>query len=114
MWISTFLSTLSAVLAIGCVLMVRRCIRERKMRREALSEAVDGTQFKINVIVSATSTAEVEDRPNSPCPYFAVFRRGISEKIDVKRFYYNPSSPDDRECTRIHAEEVAEKLNEKP
>ena len=29
-------------------------------------------------------------------------------------YSYDPSDPDDREYKRIHAEEVAEKLNEKP
>ncbi len=29
-------------------------------------------------------------------------------------YSYNPCDPDDREYKRIHAEEVAEKLNEKP
>lgn len=41
---------------------------------------------------------------------FAVMLAGFQ----IKAFSYDPSDPDDREYKRIHAEEVAEKLNEKP
>lgn len=34
--------------------------------------------------------------------------------FQIKTFSYDTSDPNDREYKRIHAEEVAEKLNEKP
>lgn len=41
---------------------------------------------------------------------FAVMLAGFQ----IKAFSYDLSDPDDREYKRIHAEEVVEKLNEKP
>lgn len=46
--------------------------------------------------------------------YFSIFRECKSGRILITRYYYNPYDPDDREYIRIHAEEVAEKLNERP
>lgn len=68
---------------------------------------------RIDKELSFMHKAEVEER-TEPIPYFAVYRKGLTEKHDIIRVGYDPSDPDDREYKRIHAEEVAETLNEKP
>lgn len=68
---------------------------------------------KIDRDLSIMRKAEVEER-TEPIPHFAVYRKGLAEKHDIIRVGYDPSDPDDREYKRIHAEEVAEILNEKP
>lgn len=44
---------------------------------------------------------------------FNVYMQGRYGRYPVKRIFYDPDDPDDREYKRIHAEEVAEILNEK-
>lgn len=68
---------------------------------------------KIDAELSFMRKAEVEER-TEPIPHFAVYRKGLIKKHDVIRVGYDPKDPDDRDYKRIHAEEVAEKLNEKP
>lgn len=63
--------------------------------------------------LSLMRKAEVEER-TEPIPHFAVYRKGVIKKHDVIRVGYDPKDSDDRDYKRIHAEEVAEKLNEKP
>ncbi len=45
---------------------------------------------------------------------FNVYMQGRYGRYPVKRIFYDPDDPSDREYKRIHAEEVAETLNEKP
>lgn len=68
---------------------------------------------KIDYDFSLMRKAEVEER-TKPIPHFAVYRKGLTEKHDVLCVGYDPKDPDDRDYKRIHAEEVAGKLNEKP
>lgn len=58
--------------------------------------------------------AEVAEKTELCVPCFDVFYRGKLDNYLVKRFFYDPEDPDDRDYKRIHAEEVAEMLNEKP
>lgn len=68
---------------------------------------------KIDVELSLMRKAEVEER-TEPIPHFVVYRKGVIKKHDVIRVGYDPKDPDDRDYKRIHAEEVAEILNERP
>lgn len=68
---------------------------------------------KIDRDFSLMHKAEVEER-TEPIPHFAVYRKGLTKKHDVICVGYDRKDPDDREYKRIHAEEVAETLNEKP
>lgn len=68
---------------------------------------------KIDAELSFMRKAEVEER-TEPIPHFAVYRKGVIKKHDVICVNYDPKDPDDRDYKRIHTEEVAEKLNEKP
>lgn len=63
--------------------------------------------------LSLLRKAEVEER-FTPIPHFAVYREGLTKKHAVVCVGYDSKDPDDRDYKRIHAEEVAEKLNEKP
>lgn len=45
---------------------------------------------------------------------FEVFRGGKYGSIIISVIEYDPCDPDDKEYKRIHAEEIAEILNEKP
>lgn len=102
----------AALLLVNRVLIRRGRESTRLMHglQEALSEAQN---FKADVMTSLYSPAKVEER-QALVPYFAVYREGVTDKVDIARYHYNPEDPDDREYKRIHAEEVAEKLSEKP
>ena len=69
---------------------------------------------KIDYQYAVGSPAKVEEVINSIVPYFRVYRKGREDKHTVQYYKYDPNDPDDREYKRIHAEEVAEMLNEEP
>lgn len=90
----------------------RRLIKALRKSNDCLKIGKFGAD-KIDYDLSIMHKAEVEER-TEPIPHFAVYRKGLAEKHDIIRVGYDPSDPDDREYKRIHAEEVAEILNEKP
>lgn len=71
----------------------------------------DEAAYKIALRTSTYTKAEVEERTDWMC--FAVCRKVDGYTFDLLVLYYDPFDPDDREYKRIHAEEVAEKLNER-
>lgn len=77
---------------------------------EILEELTDAMIFKQAASISIFSEAYVEERPDV-CR-FVVFRKVLDTKVEILYVNYNPADPDDRDYKRIHAEEVAEKLNE--
>lgn len=89
---------------------LRKHTRNMREMTEIFSEAQN---FKTDVMTSLYTAAKVEER-QTPAPYFAVYRDGVTHKVDIAHIYYNPADSADREYKRIHAEEVAEKLNERP
>lgn len=105
------------VAAIILYMVNRRLIKALKESKDSLESA----KFligkfgadKIDHDLSIMRKAEVEER-TEPIPHFAVYRKGLTEKHDVICVGYDPKDPDDRDYKRVHAEEVAEKLNEKP
>lgn len=91
-----------------------KALRESKKCLESatyLIDALSGSATDHNI--SLMHKAEVEERLE-PIPHFAVYRKGLTKKHDVVCVGYDPNDPGDRDYKRIHAEEVAEKLNEKP
>lgn len=73
--------------------------------------------------VCALSNLELQQLPNTetfmeertePIPHFAVYRQGLTEKIDLLHIGYKTDDPDDREYKRIFAQERVDALNEKP
>lgn len=63
-------------------------------------------------LAAQSSPAEIEETEYPSM--FEVVRKQDDAKVVCKTIYYDPSDPDDREYKRIHAEEVAEILNEEP
>lgn len=118
---------MTTILSIGLGLMTVAVIAEliafRRLRKqiEAVDEdsrhvaetAIKYILKELDRNVSLFHEAKVEER-FVPIPHFAVYRKGLTEKHDIIRVGYDPRDPDDRDYKRIHAEEVAEKLNEKP
>lgn len=93
----------------------RRLIKKLIDASKGLSEiAADAVMFRTAHDLSQLSKAEVEERTDGILPYFAVYRKGLGEKIDVLRIAYNPNDPDDKEYRRIFAQERADMLNEMP
>lgn len=69
---------------------------------------------RVNRILSGLNKAEVEEDPQEHC--FIVLRKGKrqSRLYRIACYHYDPNDPDDHDYIRIHTEEVAEKINEKP
>lgn len=93
--------------------LIRRLRRAEKNLQKAEAVIAEELSLRSEIIMSRMSQAHVEER-TEPLPHFAVYRMGISEKIDVLYVGFNPNDPDDKEYKRIFAEERAEMLNEKP
>lgn len=99
----------------------RRLSGELRREREEI-KFLDGMTtdlmgFKTGTDICHMLKAEVEEfcPPETALPYFAVTRRiDRNHTLCISKIYYNPADPDDRDYKRIHAEEIAEKLNEKP
>lgn len=113
-WISYGLMTVAAVVL---YITNRRLIKALRKSADCLKSAnfLIGKfgADKIDRDLSIMRKAEVEERTEL-IPHFAVYRKGLTEKHDIIRVGYDPKDPDDREYKRIHAEEIAETLNEKP
>lgn len=113
-WISCGLMTVAAVVL---YIINRRLIKALRNSNDCLKSAnfligkfgADKNDYDLSIM----HKAEVEERTEL-IPHFAVYRKGLTEKHDIIRVGYDPTDPDDRDYKRIHAEEVAEMLNEKP
>lgn len=81
---------------------------------ECGNRLLEYADYKLAEKTSRMSETLVEERPDAPAPCFAVYREARGIKFDVVQLCYDPTDPDDREYKRVHAEEVAEMLNEKP
>ncbi len=66
----------------------------------------------LRIVAAQSNPAEI--RECDEFSRFEVIRQHDDVYIVCKIIEYDPSDPDDREYKRIHAEEVAEILNEKP
>lgn len=67
---------------------------------------------RVNRILSGLNKAEVEEDLEEHC--FLVLRKRQKRLYRIACYHYDPNDPDDRDYIRIHSEEVADKLNEKP
>ena len=90
-------------------------------KNKALEGALGATSSALGV--GALSKLELQQLPNTetfmeertePIPHFAVYRQGLTEKIDLLHIAYKKDDPDDREYKRIFAQERVDALNEKP
>ena len=78
--------------------------------KEANAELKTVREYELEYLDSIHNRVTVVERIG----YFSIFRESKSGRILITRYYYDPNDPDDRDYKRIHAEEVAEILNEKP
>lgn len=91
-----------------CAIWIRRKRKEMETEIENYREVKRSIVRQIEVLEKGGQDAfVVEDSRHCE---FIVMLAGFL----IKTFSYDTSDPDDREYKRIHAEEVAEKLNEKP
>ena len=100
------------------LVLVNRRLGKRVERYDRLyhhcAEALaDDMVYKLAVRTSITYPAQVEERTDGLTPCFVICRCVGDFTIEILHIGYNPLDPDDREYKRIHAEEVAEKLNER-
>ena len=111
------LGIISAIAAV-LFLLVRSayCLIAKADRAIASQDKVieNYAAYKVAVRASIVADAHTEECSGDREPYFSVYRISAGTKIEIKRVYYDPSDLDDRDYKRIHAEEVAEKLNERP
>lgn len=121
MYIGFGLMTAVAVVAITLNFRLIKKSRELKEENEAISEALGVTSSALDVC--ALSKLELQQLPNKECfmeertepvPHFAVYRKGLTQKIDLLHISYKADDPDDREYKRIFAQERVDALNEKP
>ena len=107
---------------IGCVIALaatdlwlwRKLKASNALLAKSAKMIADGLKFQTDSAASCYSEAKVVEGALGTRPFFRIVREGFEDSIEVKRYYYIPDDPDDREYKRIHAEEVAEKLNERP
>lgn len=107
---------------IGCVIALaatdlwlwRRLRMSSRQLAEYMEMYARQRRFKRDFNASLHSNATVTEVVDGFIQCFVVSRNGICDEIEVARYYYSPGDRDDREYKRIHAEEVAEKLNERP
>lgn len=91
----------------------RKELSSAYMRIEAKNMHIDSlNRERTNRILSGLNKAEAVEDPEEHC--FIVLRKRQNRLYRIACYHYDPNDPDDREYIRIHAEEVADKLNEKP
>ena len=91
-----------------------RLIKSLRKASDSLKEANEKLKeaHKLELEYLGSIHNQVTVRENSG--KFSIFRESENFRFLVACYYYDPNDPNDREYIRIHAEEVAEKLNEKP
>lgn len=104
---------LMTVAAVVALIGNRKLIKALRKASDSLKEANEklktAHELEIEYLDSIHNRVVVVERVG----YFSIFRECKSGRILITRYYYDPNDPDDREYVRIHAEEVADKLNEK-
>lgn len=96
--------------AICLAVMNQRLYKELCKTRQQLKHLAD---LNLEEIASRTREARV-DELTTPIPRFVVYQQGYNKRFVIEAYTYNPADPFDRDYKRIHAREVADKLNEKP
>lgn len=109
------LMTLAALLALYENRRIRKVLyKSIELNREQNKHIEEQLAHRLSEIFSRSSKAEIEETTAGIPPKFTVYRKGYGDtRHEIISFYYNPADPDDRDYKRIHAEEVAEMLNER-
>lgn len=114
MYLGFGLMTVAAIVAISLNV---KLTKKNKALEEALGATADvlarTSVYAVDLQQLPNTESFMEER-TEPAPYFAVYRKGLTGKIDLLQIGYNADDPDDREYKRIFAEERVEALNEKP
>ena len=79
---------------------------------EIRSDAEQWKDTTVAIMDALETEASIMEDCGNHC-FMVTFDTGDGS-VSLFCYSYDPSDPDDREYKRIHAEEVAEKLNEKP
>ena len=115
------LMTAVAVTAITLNFRLIKRNRELKEDNEDLVETLDVTSSALGVYALSklelrqlSNTETFMEERTEPIPHFAVYRKGLTGKIDLLHIGYKADDPDDREYKRIFAQERVDALNEKP
>ncbi|MBD5223882.1 MAG: hypothetical protein HDS71_07545 [Bacteroidales bacterium] len=108
------LMTVAAVIAV--TLNFKLIKKSRELRKELeykTSELKGYTLCKCELRQLPFFKTYMEER-TEPRPHFAVYRKGLTRKIDLLWIGYKANDPDDREYKRIFAQERVDALNEMP
>lgn len=108
------LMTVAAVTAITLNFKLNKKNKALEDALEATSSALAGLAPCVADFGTLSNTETFMEERSEPIPHFAVYRKGLTEKIDLLHIGYNVNNPDDREYKRIFAQERVDALNEKP
>lgn len=119
-----FGSGLMTVVAVTAITLNFKLIKKNRKINEDNKNLKDAINYSTSALAAcALSKLELQQFPNTetfmedrsePIPHFAVYRQGLTEKIDLLHIGYKTDDPDDREYKRIFAQERVDALNEKP
>lgn len=108
---------LMTVAALTAVIYNRKLMKHNNKLFDALdatSVELAGTSLCSFDLQQLPNTETFMEERTEPIPHFAIYRKGLTGKIDLLRIGYKADDPDDREYKRIFAEERVDALNEKP
>lgn len=107
------IAILNCIALVSCIWQVHK-FGELKRRYEKISRLYNHFIKKYNDLlydsIFVDSKVFVTEEHNN----FVVGRNGRHGQTFISIIPFNPDDPDDKEYKRIHAEEIAEILNEKP
>lgn len=115
------LMTVAAVTAI--TLNSKLIKRNKELLKDNEDLRNDLATLSSGLVDYARNVVDLQQLPNTetfmeertkPIPHFAVYRKGLTGKIDLLHIGYKADDPDDREYKRIFAQERVDALNEKP
>ncbi len=111
-------------------LVIRRLSKDLKSTKDSLAEAnnsFDTLNSRHTELKETLTKQTIESLDRQDVEYkefgvaederwckFNIYMQGQHGKYTIKTVWFDHNDPDDREYKRIHAEEVAEMLNEKP
>ena len=108
------LMTAAAVTAIILNFKLSKKNKSLKGTIDATANALAGTSLCAVDLQQLSNKETFMEERAEPIPHFAIYRKGLTGKIDLLQIGYNADVPDDREYKRIFAQERVDALNEKP
>lgn len=108
------LMTVAAVIAITLNFKLNKKNKTLEDALEATSSGLAALSPYVADLGTLANTETFMEERTEPAPHFAIYRKGLTGKIDLLQIGYKADDPDDREYKRIFAEERVDALNEKP